>query len=540
MKKKRILILISGGLLVLAIVSRWGGPGTGPQIPQPPLVRADDSEVQIATLFTDDFEAGAGGWELDGDWDVVDDGGNSVLEGNGSAWATPTGEQYWTDYTLRVKVRRHEGIAQLSLRVNDDRGRYIVGLQSGGVYLQRESPWGKISSALITCTMPITANTWIPVEVSVDVGQIKVDVDGASCIDYAEMVEYWPLWQGSIALEATGSDVARVQFDDVEVVGVVSPVDTWIKTGGPLGGLGYDVRFGSDDEQVMYVTDNYSGVYKSTDGGQTWFAANRGITARAGLSGDGVPNFMLTVDPNDANIVWAGMKDDKGLYKSTDGGLTWVDVTPAIPEATFVFRGVTIEEGNSDVVYAGGNLVFDVGKAFEITSGRLYRSADGGQTWTIIWEGDSLVRYTIIHPEDNGTIYVSTGIFDREAYNSDCTQDIETYPAFRGGVGVLKGVWSDPNWSWTAYTQTHGLHDLYIGSLVMHPTDPDTLLAGAGNQSCTGKGPGGGIRWRCLSDRQRRLDLDSDAHPGNHHLRRVCTVRSGHRLRWRRARFLRQ
>ncbi|NIT56223.1 MAG: hypothetical protein GWN00_08280, partial [Aliifodinibius sp.] len=76
-------------------------------------------------------------------------------------------------------------------------------------------------------------------------------------------------------------------------------------------------------------------------------------------------------------------------------------------------------------IYAGGNLVYPIGSQFNITQGRIYNSRDGGQTWEVIWEGDNLVRYTIVHPNNPDIIYASTGIFDREAYNSDCTEDIE-------------------------------------------------------------------------------------------------------------------
>ena len=57
----------------------------------------------------------------------------------------------------------------------------------------------------------------------------------------------------------------------------LDPTDRWVKTGGPIGGLGYDVRFRANDpqgKQIMYVTDNYTGVNISSNGGDSWFAAN--------------------------------------------------------------------------------------------------------------------------------------------------------------------------------------------------------------------------------------------------------------------------
>ncbi len=257
------------------------------------------------------------------------------------------------------------------------------------------------------------------------------------------------------------------------------PAVDWIKTGGPIGGLGYDVRYGASTE-VMYVTDNYSGVNKSLDGGETWFATNRGITGRFGASGDAVPVFTLTVDQNNPDIIWAGLKDDKGLYKSVNAGQTWSKVTPNISEAQFVFRGVTVQDGNSNIVYAQGELPMNVyGKVFDRVRGRIYRTADGGVNWEMIWEGDNLVRYVFIHPDNDNLLFASLGIFDREANNSDCSQT----PPVQGSGGVLKLEKQGSGWdNWTMNT---GLTDMYVGTLAIHPDNPDIMLAGAGNTACS-------------------------------------------------------
>jgi hypothetical protein len=209
----------------------------------------------------------------------------------------------------------------------------------------------------------------------------------------------------------------------------------WIKTGGPIGGLGYDVRYGAYSDgtlnpEVMYVTDNYSGVNKSIDGGQTWFTTNTGITKKSGSSNDAVPVFSLTVDPNNGNNIWIGLKDAIGVYKSNNAGASWVESTPSWAEPNFAFRGFTIQSGNSNIVYAAGEIPSGItGKAFDKVHGRVFRTANGGESWTSVWEGDNLARYVIIHPNNPNLLYISTGIFDREAYNSDCSGIPATQPA---------------------------------------------------------------------------------------------------------------
>lgn len=438
---------------------------------------------QTATLFTDDFESGTDGWNLDSNWSVVTEGSNHVLDGSSHAWASLITGQNWSDYTFTVKVKMISGAVHLMFRMSDERGRYILGLHPGGMYLRRESPWEKFSGDLATDTNTFVYNTWYTIKIEADVQQLRVYVNGTPRLIYQDSFGD-ALWSGSIGLEVVGSGTPHARFDDVSVVGVATPVNTWVKTGGPIGGLGYDVRYGSSDRRILYVTDNYSGVNKSTDGGKTWFATNRGITARFGSSGDAIPIFALTVDPNNPNNLWAGLKDVKGIYKSTNAGQNWADVTPTIPEAQFVFRGFAVQKGNSNIVYAAGEIPTGVtGKTFDKVKGRVYRTTDGGQNWTAIWEGENLARYVLIRPDNPNVIYVSTGIFDREANNSNCS--VGSPPSNPGGVGVLKGVFNGSTWNWTAFNTSNGLTDLYVGSLVMHPTNPDILLAGTGNNACS-------------------------------------------------------
>ncbi len=269
----------------------------------------------------------------------------------------------------------------------------------------------------------------------------------------------------------------------------------WVKVGGPIGGLGYDVRHLANTQRgrnIIFVTDNYSGVNKSVDGGRNWFASNAGIHSRTGASGDAIPVFSLTVDPNNPNIVWAGMKDVKGVYKSTDAGTTWTDVTQnmPIPEQQFVFRGFTIMPGDSNIVFAQGEIPTQYnGIAFNKVKGRIYVTRDGGNSWSIAWEGNDLVRYVIIHPQNHNIIFASCGIFDREAFNSNCSSPALSGPNLqnswkdRGGIGVLRS--KDGGRNWEELNRKNGLMDLYVGSLVMHPNNPNILLAGCGNNAAS-------------------------------------------------------
>ncbi len=272
----------------------------------------------------------------------------------------------------------------------------------------------------------------------------------------------------------------------------------WVSTGGPVGGLGYDVRIHPATKSKMFVTDNNAGVALSTDSGKSWKPSNTGITVKGGPTGDACTIFSLTIDPNSPAIVWAGTNGDNnafGVFKSIDGGATWTIKNTGITDAGFgiVFRGFTIQPGDSNVVYAQAELPTAAhGREFNMVQGRVYKTTDGGGSWSIIWSGNNLARYVIIDPSDSSsnTLYLSTGIFDREAYNSSCgtlgTPGSDgRYPG-AGGVGVLKSADGGAHWA----PVNTGLTDLYVGSLRMHPANSQVLFAATGNNACSGQAEG--------------------------------------------------
>lgn len=274
---------------------------------------------------------------------------------------------------------------------------------------------------------------------------------------------------------------------------------SWTHTGGPIGGMGYDIRMQPDNPDIMYVTDAYAGAFKSTDGGLHWSPANTGITTRLGTSGDAIPVFSLTIDPNDYNILWAGTQGASGIYRSADAGANWVNMntgTNGITEIQLAVRGFTVEPGNSSTVYFAaevpsaewnGSDIWDPTVGVDITKGVIYKSTDGGKTWKRLWLGDNLARYVWISPQDHNRIYASTGIFDREAANSYniSTHTNSTSTPVIGGVGILRS--KDGGTTWEILNEKNGFdaNELYIGSLYMHPTNPNLLLAASGDEPFT-------------------------------------------------------
>ena len=383
-----------------------------------------------------------------------------------------------TGYTFEARFMLIDGGFHFNLRHSQIPGagetRYFLGIHQQGIYLYKSitSDLFKLNNTSVN----IEPNKWHQFEAVLDGATIKIYLDGKLKIDYTD--DDLPIRSGGISLETL--DEGHAIFDDITVTGVrLVQRSNWVKTGGPRGGLGYDVRIHPIDHNIMFVTDNPSGVNKSCDGGNIWVQRNKGITSRTGGSMDGIPIFCLTIDPNNPNIVWAGTQSMRGIYKSTDGGETWTKKDNGITEYNEItFRNFGVHPQNSNIVFAGAEISTGIqGFEYDKAKGKIYKTNDGGENWRCVWEGDSLVRFILINPQNPNIMYASTGIFDRDAYNEM-------------GVGILKST--DGGESWQQIN--NGINNLFAGFLEMHPLNPEILFAAIGNTTMDRKyGMNGGI-----------------------------------------------
>lgn len=152
------------------------------------------------------------------------------------------------------------------------------------------------------------------------------------------------------------------------------------------------------------------GVYRSTDGGQTWkLVLTRGPNAGA---------VDLSMDPNNPKVIYASFWEERrqpwrfdsggpgsGLWKSTDGGDNWTDISRAqgMPRGVLGRIGVSVSPANPDRVYA----------IVEATDGGVYRSDNGGRTWTRTNEQNDLRQrawyysHIFADPKNADEVYVN-------------------------------------------------------------------------------------------------------------------------------------
>lgn len=445
------------------------------------------AEEDLEILFQDDFDDGSSdGWNLGTGWRLEkENNDNYVLTGEGHNWASPIVDG-WKDYDIQARFKIISGGFHLSFRIFEQRvsdadlifTRYFLGIHTDGLYLEKQA--GSAFTDLSDYPIALNPDNWHTVSIHSEGNSIQIFINDEMTIDFADHDE--PLLFGAFAFETL--DDSHVQFDDVVVLGysqpTVVPGYIWVKTGGPSGGLGYDVRIDHTDKSIMFVTDNPSGINKSTDGGNSWIQSNQGITTRTGPSLDGIPIFSLTIDPGNPNVVWSGTQDSKGIYKSTDGGEIWVKKDKGITEENEIsFRNFGIHPDHSNIVFAGAEInTGELGIEFAKTKGKIYKTEDGGENWSSVWEGDSLVRFILFDYNDPNILYASTGIFDREAYDEE-------------GVGILKSTDSGATWIPINTGIPNRDGNRFVGFLDMHPADPRILFAASGNNA---KGDGGLFR----------------------------------------------
>ncbi len=424
---------------------------------------------------------------------------NGILRVEPGGFASPEGR--WGSFEMIMQAR-YTGLGEVAFLFNlSEAGASILLYNGSRFQLQRES-----SGAVTNIGEPIPfewpEGEWFDLILFVGPGTQEVFMGAEQVLSIPHEGEFS---SGAMGFEAIGDLVLEIERfslvpHGIDAAAAQPPPETpvsqapdepspspaalsWIRLGGPPGGLGYDIRYNFNNHDTWYVTDANAGVHISTDDGLTWHQSNTGIHTTGGASGDAIPIFSLTVDPHNPNILWAGTDMSGRIYKSEDGGTTWAAKDQGViheRDILLSFRGFTVDPRGSQTVYAMGELQRPGNNVWGLgVGGVVYKTTNGGDSWARIWHGAipaSLARYMWINPDNPDILYVSTGIFDRGAVGE---VDIESTSDPFGGIGILKST--DGGQSWDVLGQENGLDFLYIGSLFMHPEDPDTLFAAAGH-----------------------------------------------------------
>jgi hypothetical protein len=141
-------------------------------------------------------------------------------------------------------------------------GRYFISFSTRGTSLHNQYWPDTFLELPARASVAHQPGRWYRIEIGNEGDTISLSVDGRSEWSYRD---WEALMRGTFAFETLDDGV--VQIDDIIVYGKALPASQkWVRTGGPLGGLGYDIRMRPDDPDILYVTDAYAGVFKSNAG----------------------------------------------------------------------------------------------------------------------------------------------------------------------------------------------------------------------------------------------------------------------------------
>jgi len=158
----------------------------------------------------------------------------------------------------------------------------------------------------------------------------------------------------------------------------------------------------------LFGPNENRGVYKTIDGGKTWKKVLY-VNPQTGASD-------LIIDPSNPDVLYAGTwqlirtpyslesgGEGSGMYKSTDGGETWTNIKAAkgLPKGVWGIVGIGIAKSNTDKLYA----------LIENANGGLYMSDDAGKTWDLVCSDNNIRQrawyYTkvFVDPVDENKVY---------------------------------------------------------------------------------------------------------------------------------------
>jgi photosystem II stability/assembly factor-like uncharacterized protein len=259
-----------------------------------------------------------------------------------------------------------------------------------------------------------------------------------------------------------------------------------------------DIAVAPSDPNVIYVASGEglhrpdlsigNGIYRSSDAGKTW--------THLGLQ-DGEQIPAVAVDPKNPDRVFAavlghpyGPNDERGIYRSTDGGKNWQKVLSK--DANTGGDDVLIDPSNPQIVYASlweARLgPWEDSNSYEGTGGGVFKSTDGGNTWNKLTKGlpENLVQaHLAIAPSQPNRLFVVFSTTEKNSYGSG------------KGMGFYRS--DDGGESWAKITDD-GRPAMKIGGgdlsmIKVDPKNPDVVYS---TSIVTVKSSDGGKTWKSI------------------------------------------
>lgn len=237
---------------------------------------------------------------------------------------------------------------------------------------------------------------------------------------------------------------------------------------------------------ALYAALGSRGIYKSTDDALTWNLSSNGLPFASDT-----PNRYQTpeiaADPADPDLLYVISNRDGKVYKTTDGAANW---SVASTDANR-FTALWVQSGSGHV-FAAGNDYLGASPTYRDC---LFRSTDGGVTFSNLTPTQRNARLLALHPTDTKILYalMNEGIYksvDSGTNWSAAYGSMRNYEANMAFAPSLPSTWwagfwgamgksTDEGATFTIMTPSASLP--YGERFAIHPTDPDTVITDAWN-----------------------------------------------------------
>ncbi len=286
----------------------------------------------------------------------------------------------------------------------------------------------------------------------------------------------------AVGVPNSGYDLDSYHWQSSGVKGTIykstDAADTWTaiyNTGIPIEAMIYSLAIDPTNSNIMYAATS-EGVYKSTDAGANWTLKNtnipHGLTMRILINPSNTDILYVTIWALPGSPIWQG-----GIYKSTNGGNTWAAINNGLPQVMGSTSGFTtnypnllMDEQNPETLYIG-NIPYTPDPG-------VYKTTDGGANWTWVsraeppnqnislgWisedQASAAPMAMAIDQQDPNRLYFGTSM---HLFTTDNAGDTWTY-AYTNDMG--NGYW-----------QGNGFETTVCQAITVDPSNPDNVYFG--------------------------------------------------------------
>lgn len=307
---------------------------------------------------------------------------------------------------------------------------------------------------------------------------------------------------------------------------------TWTSVG-PWGGSVYGIAVDPNNTSTLYAATYGCGVFKSTDGAQSW--------SQSGLSDYNVSAILS--DPATSGILYVATVKNavNAVYRSTDGGATWTNFSTGLSKPV---KALAVSADDASVLYArtlsdgvykktGSGSWTAVNTGFQTwdirtlavapsdaniiyassPSSYLYKSTDAAASWSIVSGGppDGAVHDLAVDPANPNIVYAWAGLSLFKTTNGG-TSWTELSPGFQAlslsiypgdssilYAGTASGVYKSTNAGTSWIAANSGITSARIESIAVYPLDSNNIYAASKSEGVF-KSTNGGTSWSSAND----------------------------------------